>query len=85
MEVNAVTIIIGLAIIGLGIWVLVDANGHPDWAWQRTGQNKMVWMIVPIVAAFLCGLVTIVMTIIYFTSIKPKLVAAEQSGGGAGW
>lgn len=83
---TTVWLISAVVLIGLGIWVLVDANGHPDWAWQRTGQNKMVWMIVPLVAAFLCGIVTIVMTIVYFTSIKPKVVAAESSGGGApGW
>jgi hypothetical protein len=77
---TTVYIIFGLVWLGLAIWVAVDANSHPDWAWQRAGQNKLVWIIVPIVGAFICGLVTLVMTIIYFTSIKPKLVASSSGG-----
>ncbi len=84
MEVNGFTIVIGLLILALGIWVAVDANSFSDAAWQSAGQNKMVWMIVPIVGALICGLVTIVMAIVYFTSIKQKLSAAS-SGGAPGW
>jgi hypothetical protein len=81
---TSVFLLFGLVWLGLGIWVLVDANSHPDWAWQRAGQNKMVWMIVPVVAALFCGIVTLVMAIIYFTSIKNQVVAAEAGGGGGG-
>jgi hypothetical protein len=66
--------------LALAIWVAVDANSHPDWAWQRAGQNKLVWIIVPIVGALLCGLVTLVMAIVYFASIKPKLAGAGSGG-----
>jgi hypothetical protein len=80
MELNAFTIVIGLVILGLGIWTAVDAGSHPDWAWQRAGQNKLVWILVPLIGAFICGIVTIVMTVIYHASIKQQVVAAERGG-----
>lgn len=73
-------IFFGIIWLALGIWTAVDASSHPDYAWQRAGQNKMLWIIVPIVGALICGIVTLVMAIIYFTSIKKQVVAAEGGG-----
>ncbi len=74
-----VFIIVGLVALGFTIWGVVDALQRPDAVWAAAGQNKTTWVVLMIVLAFLCGLGWVV-ALIYFLSIRPKLIAA-QSGG----
>ncbi|MBV8951824.1 MAG: hypothetical protein JOZ99_13185 [Actinobacteria bacterium] len=82
----------------LGLWILVaigslvvviiaavDASRHPDWAWQRAGSSKALWIALPIVLLLLCGFVGGILGVVYLLSIKPKVVAAEQQGPPPGW
>jgi hypothetical protein len=69
--------LVGLVI---SIWALVDTVSRPEWAWQASGQNKVLWIILNIIGFFICGLV---IGLIYLLAIRPK-VAAAQSGGGGG-
>jgi hypothetical protein len=71
-------LILGLVILGLVIWVVVDASSRPEWVWQRTGQNRVVWIAVPLVGLVFCGVVSLVMAIVYLASIRPQLIAAQQ-------
>jgi hypothetical protein len=84
MEVNGFTIVLWLVFMGLAIWTAIDANSHSDAAWQSAGQNKVLWMILPILVAFFCGIFSLIPVIIYHASIKQKVVAAE-GGGAPGW
>ena len=72
-------IILGLAAFALTIWGIVDAATRPDAAWAAIGQNKVLWIVLMVVLALLCGLGWIV-ALIYLLSIRPKLAAAQ---GGA--
>ena len=36
------------------VWGLVDALSTPDWAWERAGQNKMLWSVMLGVGLVLC-------------------------------
>jgi hypothetical protein len=63
-----------LAII---IWGVADAATRPDWAWQSAGQNKAMWIILQVVGAVLCGIVGLILAIVYLVSIRPQ-VAAHQ-------
>ena len=71
-----------LELIGpiLSIIAIVDVVRRPDWAWQASGQNKTLWLVLTIVGIFLCG---IVLGPVYLLAIRPKLAAAQQ-GGSAG-
>jgi hypothetical protein len=70
-----------LPLIGLvlGIWALVDAASRPEWAWQASRQNKVLWIVLNIVGLLICLFIPIA----YLLAIRPK-VAAAQSGGGPG-
>jgi hypothetical protein len=78
-------LIVGLGSLILVIMAAVDASRHPDWAWQRSGNNKVLWIVLPIVLLLLCGFFGGVAALVYLLSIKPKLIAAEQPGPPAGW
>ncbi|HEY3139598.1 MAG TPA: hypothetical protein VGJ86_00625 [Acidimicrobiales bacterium] len=79
---TSLLIVSGLVFLGIAIWTAVDAGSHPDWAWQRAGQNKMLWILLPILLALFCGIFSLIPVIIYHTSIKGQVVAAESGGGG---
>jgi hypothetical protein len=72
-------VLLVLVVPALGIWVAVDAGTKPPGAYERSGQNKAVWIALPLVGIFLCGIVTVVSAIIWFASIRPKVVAAATS------
>ncbi|HEV7761089.1 MAG TPA: hypothetical protein VGO78_18915 [Acidimicrobiales bacterium] len=74
--------LLGLASLGLVIWTVIDAVSHPDWAWQQSGQNKGLWIALPIVLLILCGIVGGILALVYLLSIRPQVMAAEGSGGG---
>jgi hypothetical protein len=71
-------VLVVLLIPTLGIWVAVDAGTKPQWAFERSAQNKTLWIVLPLVGIFLCGVVTVVAAIIWFASIRPKVVAASS-------
>jgi hypothetical protein len=77
---SGIFLVLGLAAVVLSIWALVDTLSRPAWAWEASGQNKTLWIILNIVGFFICGLV---IALIYLLAIRPK-VAAAQSGGGPG-
>ncbi len=77
--------VINIVFIGLGIWVAVDASKYPDWVWQSTGQNKVLWQILPIVIGLCCGCFGLIPVLIYFLNIKKKLDAAQGGGYGGGY
>jgi heme/copper-type cytochrome/quinol oxidase subunit 2 len=53
----------------LPIWAAVDAAVQPDAAYARTGQNKLVWVVVSL---FTC----VIGPLVYFLAIRPRLRAA---------
>jgi hypothetical protein len=78
-------LIFGIGSLVIVIMAAVDASRHPDWAWRQAGQNKMLWIILPIVLLVACGIVGGILGLVYLLSIKPKVVAAEQQGPPPGW
>ncbi len=72
--------------IGLPIWALIDAAMRPDWAWQRAGENKGVYMALlvgsMVVGLFCCGLLSIGMSLVYFLGVRPKVRNVEKGGPG---
>ena len=79
---SIVQLVFWLACIAAAVYVAVDANKYADNVWQAAGQNKMLWIILPIVLSVCCGCFGLIPVIIYFVSIKKKL--DETQAGGAG-
>ena len=71
-------LILSLVPLGLVIWTVVDTSSRPEWVWQRTGQNRVVWIAVPLVGRVFCGVVSLVMAIVDLASIRPQLIAAQR-------
>ena len=66
-------------VFGVVIWGIIDAASQPDWAWERAGQNKTLWIILQVVGLAVCGCVGLVAAIIYLITIRPQLVQAQRS------
>ena len=54
----------------------IDALTKPDAVWQRAGENKLLWGLGQLLGALFCGVVGLVFAIIYWASIRPKVIAA---------
>jgi uncharacterized protein DUF2510 len=66
----------------LGIWVAIDAGSKPPWAFDRIGQNKTLWVVLPLVGIFFCGIVTIVAAVMWFASIRARVISATSAAPG---
>ena len=77
----AVIAVVSLALLALHIYVLVDILKHSDAAWAASGQNKTLWIVLWVVA-FCCG--GLIIDLIYWFAIRPKLTAAGGAGGAGG-
>lgn len=62
------------------IWALVDAATRPDWAWERSGQNKALWIALLAVGLLLCA-IGFVLALVYLLSVRPQV--ARHQGGAA--
>jgi hypothetical protein len=73
-------ILLGLVPLALGIWALVDAASKPDWAWQQVGSSKVLYIVLIAVGFVVCGLVSLVASIVYLVSVRPRLAQATATG-----
>lgn len=60
------------------IWGIVDAAIRPDWAWQRAGQNKVLWILLMLFGLLCCGIVGLVSAVIYLASIRQQVRRHED-------
>ena len=61
------------ALIALPIWGAIDAAGHTDDRWERSGLSKRTWIRAQAVGAFF--VVGFGVSIAYFATARPKLVS----------
>jgi Protein of unknown function (DUF2516) len=84
-------IILFLPLVSLvfALWALIDAATRPGPAFQAAGQNKVLWIILPIVGLFFFFVVGGILGIVYLAAIRPKIRAHMQAPGVAapppGW
>ena len=73
--VNTGFILIGLIIFIATIVALVDAARRPSQAFDAAGTSKTLWVVL-LAVGLLIGLLGLIAMIIYFASIRPKVIAA---------
>ena len=84
---SIIQIITGLASIGLGIFVAIDANKYSDEAHKAAGAPKMLWVIGgPLVGILCCCsyVLGFVIPALWFFVFKKKVEAAQGGGFGYG-
>jgi hypothetical protein len=72
--------VIGIALLAFHIYVLVDLLKYSDGTWLAAGQNKTTWIVLWVVS-WCCSL-TLVLDLVYWFAIRPKLQAADAGGAG---
>ncbi len=65
-----------LLCIGVSVWALADIASKPDAAFVRAGQSKMMWVVLITVFIVLFAPVALVLSVVYFSSIRGKLIKA---------
>ena len=74
---SAIILVVLLVSLILAVWALIDAAIRPGDAFKAAGQNKTLWIILPIVGivfAILGG----VLGVVYLAVIRPKVVSAQK-------
>jgi flagellar basal body-associated protein FliL len=71
-------VVIGLALFALEIWAFIDIVRRPDWSFQAAGTSKVTWILLMVLGFFLCGPVALVTAIIWLSSKRQQLDAAER-------
>lgn len=83
MNLGAPELLILLTVVvpyGVIIWGIVDSASRPEWAWQGSGQNKTLWVVLQVIGFFFC-LVGFILTLVYLITIRPQ-VAQHQGPNG---
>jgi hypothetical protein len=70
-------LLLGVASFFVVVWALIDAAIRPTMAFQAAGQNKVLWIILPIVGLFLFGFIGGIIGLVYLGVIRPKIKSAQ--------
>lgn len=77
--------ILGLAALGVNIFLIVDTARRPDWAFTQAGTTKVLWIVLGAVGGIIgccCwGLPGFIAPAVWFAAFRSKVEAAEQGGG----
>lgn len=81
--VSPANLFLGLIGLGVTIFCIVDVARRPEWAWSGSGQSKVLWLVLTIVALFF-GLIGLIISGIYLFVIRPKVAVVQNQGGPMG-
>lgn len=79
-------LLVGLVFLVFAIVTVVDTARRPAWQWAQAGANKTTWVAMEVVFLVLMlvvgffAIASLVVGIVYFASVRPKLQAAERRG-----
>ena len=73
-------LLIGVVPYAVILWGIIDAAMRPDPAWQRAGQNKVLWVALQVAGLFVC-LAGFVLSLVYLLAIRPQLARQQGPGG----
>ncbi|MCU0311424.1 MAG: DUF2516 family protein [Acidimicrobiales bacterium] len=64
-----------LATLGLAVFCLVDVVRRPKHTFKAIDHNKMLWVIVTVVAPVACWPASLALSIFYLRKVRPELAA----------
>ena len=74
--------VIGLALLVWHIYIFIEMLKFSDAQWLGAGQNKTLWIVLWLLT--LCCGFSLILDLIYWFAIRPKLQAAGTGYGGGG-
>lgn len=80
---TALIVLLLLIVLALPIAGIIDAARRPQWAWDRCGENKTLWVVImacSFVPFPLLSLAGIGASGIYFAGRRKKIKAAQEVG-----
>jgi hypothetical protein len=84
LELVFVAIAAGITVISLvlPVWGIIDAAQRPDSQWKRLGASRTTWIVLMAVFLFLCAPVSVVISIYYLASLRPRLASWSLDADG---
>ncbi len=76
--VSAVILLVLVASFVVSLWALIDAAIRPRAAFDAAGQNKILWIVLPIVGIVFLGVIGGILGLVYLGVIRPKVRSAQQ-------
>jgi hypothetical protein len=68
-----------MVVLIVGVFGAIDAAVRPFDHWQQVGRSKAAWIVVQLLVLFpVADIVGLVGTIIYLTTVRPKLKAVAN-------
>ena len=74
-----IIVVLSLVLLAVQIWAFIDIVRRPDWAFQAAGTSKTTWILLMVLGFFLCGPVALVTAIVWLSSRRTQLDAAERN------
>ncbi len=68
-------LLIAVVLLVIPIWALIDALARPSGAFAAAGSSKGMWVALIVVTWLLTGIVGVILSLVYLTSIRPRVKA----------
>ncbi len=65
--------LVGIACLVIAVWALVDAFLRPGRSFRAAGQNKALWIALPIIGLALFVVVGGLIGAFYLLAVRPKI------------
>jgi hypothetical protein len=72
--------LLSLLSLVLPIWGIIDAAQRPDSQWKAIGADRTMWIVLMAVFLFLCAPVSLVISVYYLASLRPRLSSSSPQG-----
>jgi RsiW-degrading membrane proteinase PrsW (M82 family) len=77
-RVSPALIVLLVVAVVIPIWALVDAISRPGAAFKAAKSSKALWITLVVVTWLLTGFIGLVLSIVYLTSIRPRVKAVTS-------
>jgi hypothetical protein len=61
--------------VAVGLWAAIDAGRRPDHQFVLSGENKTLWIVLPLACLGACQPAAVVAGLVYLIKIRPRLDA----------
>ena len=72
---GGVVILVLFVSLGVPLWAIIDAGSRPTGAFTAAGSSKGLWLALIILLTLFTGIVGVIVSGVYLTSIRPRVRA----------